>query len=233
MSKTILLIIGILLLFFLIYSILPTLIIRRCGFRITKKINPNQIALTFDDGPDPHYTERLLDLLKKYQIKATFFVVGSKVEMYPEIIKRMKREGHTIGIHHYHHVSGWLLSPFQLKNQLERTKKAIEECTHENVKFYRPPWGHFNLFSLIISKEYTKIMWSAIFGDWKVKRCKNTLLDELRKTEKGSILLLHDCGETWGADEEAPKFMLEKLEMFLEENKEKGTSFVTLKEMDG
>ena len=118
------------------------------------------------------------------------------------MIKRMHQEGHTIGIHHYTHISSWILTPFQLRNQLEMTEKAIQECTNEKVNFYRPPWGHFNLFTLFISKKYNIIMWSKIFGDWKVENSKNTLLRQLRTaTDGGSIVLLHDCGETLGADE--------------------------------
>jgi peptidoglycan-N-acetylglucosamine deacetylase len=216
---------------FLLYTIFPTVLIRVTGWGITKKVKSGGIALTFDDGPSPEYTELLLDLLKKYDAKATFFVVGSNVKRNPEIIKRMYLEGHTIGIHHFDHISSWLLSPFQLKRQLNMTEMAIRECTNEKVTYYRPPWGHFNLFTLLLSKKYKVIMWSDIFGDWKVDKCKNGLLDQLRKTtETGSILLLHDCGETWGADKEAPKFMMENLAVFLKENYNKGTRFVTLKD---
>ncbi|MGG0409240.1 polysaccharide deacetylase family protein [Peribacillus simplex] len=209
------------------------MLIRVCSLGITKKINSNNgIALTFDDGPNPEYTIKLLDLLKEYGIKATFFVVGSKVKRNPEIIKRMHEEGHTIGIHHFHHVSSWILSPIHLWKQLEMTEKAINECTNEKVVFYRPPWGHFNMFTPLSSKKYRVIMWSGIFGDWKVEKCKNTLLDQLRSTStEGSILLLHDCGETLGADKEAPGYMIEMLKIYLQESKEKGTHFITLKDL--
>jgi peptidoglycan-N-acetylglucosamine deacetylase len=144
----------------------------------------------------------------------------------------MNDEGHTIGIHHFNHVSSWILTPFQLKKQLELTEKAIKECTNEKVTFYRPPWGHFNIFTPFVSKKYKKIMWSNIFGDWKVENCKNSLLEQLRSTtEKGSILLLHDCGETLGADDEAPQYMMKNLEIFLKENKARGTCYITLKEL--
>lgn len=190
------------------------------------------IALTFDDGPDDIYTPQLLDLLKKYRVKASFFVVGSKVKKHPEVIKRMNNEGHTIGIHHYNHISSWILSPFQLKEQLKMTEKAIMECTNEGVTFYRPPWGHFNLFTPFVTKRYKVIIWSDIFGDWKVEKGKNGLLDQLRNaTEMGSIILLHDCGETFGADEEAPRYMMECLEIYLQENQKKGTQFFTLKDI--
>jgi peptidoglycan-N-acetylglucosamine deacetylase len=220
-------IIFFLILLILLYAILPTVLIRSFKWGIMKKLKTKGMAITFDDGPNPEYTEQLLDLLKKYGVKATFFVVGSKVKKYPEIIKRMSNEGHTIGIHHFNHVSSWILSPFQLKIQLKQTERAIQECTNEKVVFYRPPWGHFNLFTLFLSKKYQIVMWSAIFGDWKVQ---TSLLEKLRKTtEPGSILLLHDCGETWGADSTAPKFMMENLEVFLRENQ--GTKFITLKDL--
>ena len=218
--------------FIIIYSVIPTVLIRIFGIGITKRIDADGIALTFDDGPNPLYTPQLLDLLKKYEIKASFFVVGSKAQKNPEIIKRMNEEGHTIGIHHFNHLSNWILSPFQLKKQLEQTEMAIRKSTNEQVTFYRPPWGHFNIFTLFVSKKYKKIMWSNIFGDWKVEKCKNHLLEQLRETTKpGSILLLHDCGQTLGADSEAPHYMMKDLEIFLQENKERGTRFITLKEI--
>lgn len=215
------------------YAILPTIIIRGNGWRITKRINEAAIAITFDDGPNPEYTPLLLDLLKKYGVKASFFVVGSKVKAYPDIIKRMSQEGHTIGIHHYDHISSWIVSPFQLNKQLQMTEQAIQECTNERVRFYRPPWGHFNIFSLLLSKRYKVIMWSHIFGDWKVAKGKNGLLNQLlQTTEAGSVLLLHDCGDTWGADRLAPSYMLKSLEIYLQENVNKGTKFITLKEVN-
>lgn len=230
-----LIIVSFILLFslFLMYAILPTIIIRVNGWRITKRINEAAIAITFDDGPNPEYTPLLLDLLKKYGVKASFFVVGSKVKAYPDIIKRMNQEGHTIGIHHYDHISSWIVSPFQLNKQLQKTEQAIQECTNERVRFYRPPWGHFNIFSLLLSKQYKVIMWSHIFGDWKVAKGKNGLLNQLlQTTEAGSVLLLHDCGETLGADRLAPSYMLKSLEIYLQENVNKGTKFITLKEVN-
>lgn len=217
---------------FLVYAVLPTVMIRVFSWGITKRTTADAVALTFDDGPNPEYTPQLLDLLKKYDVKATFFVVGSKVKSYPAIMKRMSQEGHTIGIHHFEHISNWILSPSRLKKQLKMTVQAIRECTGEKVTFYRPPWGHFNLFSLCLSKRYKVIIWSHIFGDWKVAKGKNGLLEELRTaTEPGSILLLHDCGETLGADKEAPSYMLKCLEIYLQENKNKGTTFITLKDL--
>jgi peptidoglycan-N-acetylglucosamine deacetylase len=218
---------------FLIYAILPTILIRATSWGITKRINSDSIAITFDDGPNPEYTPQLLDLLKKYDVKASFFVVGSKVKANPDIIKRMSQEGHTIGIHHYNHISSWILSPFHLKKQLQLTEQAIQDCTNEKVTFYRPPWGHFNISSLRLSKRYKVILWSNIFGDWKEAKGKNGLIKQLLQvTEAGSVLLLHDCGETLGADSLAPHYMLKSLEIYLQENINKGTNFITLKKVN-
>ncbi|MGX9135633.1 polysaccharide deacetylase family protein [Rummeliibacillus sp. JY-2-4R] len=229
--KLILILIVLLLILFVCYGPLTTVIIRTLEIGISKRIPAKGMALTFDDGPNAKYTPELLNLLKKYNVKATFFVVGSHIKNNSDIIKRMAEDGHTIGIHHYEHVSSWIMSPFRVKNQLEMTDKIITDLTGEKVSFYRPPWGHFNLFTLAISKKYKKIMWANIFGDWKVEKAKNGLLDELRDSIKdGSILLLHDNGDTLGADEEAPKFMIRNLEIFLEECKQRNIKFYTLKE---
>lgn len=217
---------------FLCYGALPTVLIRVFEWGISKRIDAKGMALTFDDGPNVEYTPQLLDLLKKYNVKATFFVVGSKVKEHPDIIKRMANEGHTIGIHHYDHISSWIMSPFRLKKQLVMTEKEINQCTGEKATFYRPPWGHFNIFSLLVSKKYNVIVWSNIFGDWKVEKAKNGLLDELRDSAReGAIFVLHDNGDTLGAEKEAPKYMLQNLEIFLKECKQKNVHFITLKEL--
>lgn len=217
---------------FLFYSILSNIVIRILGRGFVTKLSAKGILLTFDDGPNPEYTPRLLDLLKEYDVKACFFVVGSKVKQYPAIVKRMAEDGHIIGIHHYKHVSSWILTPWQLKKQLAMTEKVINEYTNESVAFYRPPWGHFNLATPFVSKKYIVMVWSNLFWDWNIEKSKDTLLNGLRKvTEDGSIVLLHDCGKTLGADEKAPQFMLQNLEAFLSESKQNGTKFINLKEL--
>lgn len=218
---------------FLIYAVLPTLVIRIFGLSIIQRISDERsIALTFDDGPDPDYTPQLLDLLKRFNVKASFFVVGEKVKNNPELVRRMHAEGHTIGIHHYHHISSWIMSPFKLREQLRLTEELITRCTNEKVHFYRPPWGHFNLFSLLVGRQYSIIMWNKIFKDWKTEVCKESLLEKLHaNTEGGSIYLLHDSGVTLGADREAPKYMIEKLEKFLEESRRNRVAFISLNEL--
>ncbi|TCL45941.1 polysaccharide deacetylase [Thermolongibacillus altinsuensis] len=203
---------------FLMYGVIPTVMIRSFSLRIYKK-GMNGIALTFDDGPDPIYTPQLLDLLKKHHVKATFFVVGSKAKKYPHIIKRIDEEGHAIGLHHYHHISNWILLPFFVEWELKKTADVIEEITGKRPVLYRPPWGHFNLFTLFTQKRYKTVMWTYILGDWKASLGANRLYERLKNCRKdGAIIVLHDSGSTLGADEEAPKYMLKALERFLKEN---------------
>lgn len=94
------------------YAFIPGILTRIFGFRVFRRgTGLEDFALTFDDGPDPFYTPRLLDLLKRYNMKATFFLVGSHAEKHPEVVKRIHSEGHLIGIHNYVHKSNWLMRP--------------------------------------------------------------------------------------------------------------------------
>ena len=100
-----------------------------------------KIALTFDDGPHPYYTEQLLDGLKERNVRATFFVTGEHAELYPDIIERMKEEGHLIGNHTYSHMQLKTGSLDAFKEELVKTNEIISGITGEEVLFVRPPYG--------------------------------------------------------------------------------------------
>ncbi|MFC3886156.1 polysaccharide deacetylase family protein [Bacillus songklensis] len=216
---------------FSIYSIIPTILIRSFSYRIVKrKPKDKQFALTFDDGPHPVYTSRLLDLLKEFDMKATFFVVTTNARRHPEIIQRMRDEGHEIGVHHDEHISTWVMTPFQVGKQLRRSREAIIELTGDTPVYYRPPWGHFNISTLFVVKPFQVVMWSDIFQDWKLSMGKNRLARNMRsRLSDGAIFVLHDNGDTFGADQEAPEMMLEALEQFLPYVKERGYKSVTVR----
>ncbi|WP_027410271.1 polysaccharide deacetylase family protein [Anoxybacteroides tepidamans] len=223
----------ILLCLIIIYGVIPTILIRQMGLGIYKKgLKEGAIALTFDDGPDPYYTPQLLDLLKKHGVKATFFVVGKKAKQHPEIIRRMHEEGHEIGLHNYRHVSNWFVLPLFLQQGLHKSARIIEEITGQRPIYYRPPWGHFNIFTWLVQAKYKTIMWTHILGDWKERvgvhglfqRLKNSLTDR-------AIIVLHDSGETFGADEKAPGNMISALELLLEEEKAQKMEWVTISDM--
>ncbi|MFF2480471.1 polysaccharide deacetylase family protein [Paenibacillus sp. NPDC058071] len=219
--------------FFSFYAFLPAFISRTFGFRVFKKGKvEREIALTFDDGPDPEYTPQLLDLLARYKAKATFFVVGSHAEKHPELLRRMHEEGHIIGIHNYVHKSNWLMRPRTVRKQIQQTADIIREATGADSVFYRPPWGIVNVFDYGNLGHYQIVLWSSMFGDWRsalgADKLKQRMMEKLRP---GEIVLLHDCGRTPGADADAPAQMLIALEAYLKEGANRGYRFIGVREM--
>jgi peptidoglycan-N-acetylglucosamine deacetylase len=214
-----------------VYTIIPTLIIHLLLLGIHKKSKGHGISLTFDDGPDPVYTPQLLDLLNKYHVKATFFVLGSKAERYPELITRMHQEGHLVGVHNYLHRANALMTPWKVRIQLQHSIRTIEKIIGITPIHYRPPWGIFNIFDFLLFKRFRVVLWSLIVGDWDSKggaqKIKKRLLSKLKK---GDVIVLHDSGQTFGADIDAPSHMLQALNDFLEETSRQGYEFYRVDE---
>ncbi|WP_338588323.1 polysaccharide deacetylase family protein [Paenibacillus sp. Y5S-9] len=217
------------------YAFIPSLISRLFGFRVFRRgRSDTQFALTFDDGPDPHYTPRLLDLLRQHQAKATFFVVGEHAASHPELIQRIHDEGHLIGIHNYIHKTNWLMRPRTVRDQIQRTGQIIHEVTGVKTCYYRPPWGIMNLFDFFSKKERKIVLWSSMFEDWRsrigAQRLTERMLKELRG---GEVMLLHDRGTTLGADAHAPEQMLQALEVVLQEAERLGLQSVRVDTLMG
>ncbi|MBE3554251.1 MAG: polysaccharide deacetylase family protein [Thermicanus sp.] len=119
-----------------LYMGVPFLLTRVFGIGVIRRGSSLQrIAFTFDDGPDPIYTPRLLELLRSYGVKATFFVVGEKARRHPELIRLIHEEGHAIGIHNYVHYPNWFLSPMRLRRDLDETAAYIQSITGERPLF--------------------------------------------------------------------------------------------------
>ncbi|MEK4351899.1 polysaccharide deacetylase family protein [Paenibacillus sp. FSL R5-0475] len=217
-----------------LYMFIPSLITRVSGFGVFRKGTvKKQVAFTFDDGPHPKYTPILLDLLKLHQVKATFFVLGSRAEQYPDLIRRMDREGHQIGIHNYCHTSNWLMLPRTIRREhLDRSADIIESIVGTRPNHYRPPWGLINLFDFFRYKQYRIVLWSLKAGDWNTRVCQTRMQATLLSgITDGSVVLLHDSGETVGADRHAPYFMLQSLEEVLNQLQTRNLQFVRLDEM--
>lgn len=226
-------IIGVLILFILIYAIIPYVLAAKLGFWVCWKGKKDaEIALTFDDGPDPVYTPVLLDLLKRERIKATFFLVGERAARYPELVLRMSREGHCIGLHNYKHQCNWLISPWKNARTLEQSARIIENITGERPVFYRPPWGMMHLLDFFLHKQFRMVHWSKMFRDWKRKGGSEKVSNGLiTRVESGDVILLHDCGVTPGADEDAPQYTIEGLRVAIPALKARGFRFVRMDEM--
>lgn len=222
-----------LLCFVILYWFVPFLITAGAGIGVLKrKQNTEKLAFTFDDGPNPIYTPMLLDLLRQHHIKATFFIVGSKAEKYPEVIERIHAEGHLIGLHNYVHKSNWLMSPWRIRQDLRQSADIIEKITGERPVYYRPPWGLLNLLDLLLLKQYKMIHWSVMVEDWSSKGGSEKIEKRLlRDIEKGDVVLLHDCGETMGADETAPMNTIHALKTVFKDLSNRNISCVRIDEM--
>lgn len=220
-------------LFILLYAVLPYILSFAFGIKVFRKNkHTTKITFTFDDGPDSKYTPILLDLLKKYEVKATFFVVGSKAEKLPELIQRMHNEGHLIGIHNYVHHANWLMTPWKVRKGLNRSAEIIENIIGVRPSYYRPPWGLLNIFDLILRSKYKMILWSVMVGDWRTSvgsdEVKNRLLTKIKG---GDVIVLHDNGDTFGANADAPMNMINALTMVLQQLNSKEIKCVRLDEL--
>jgi len=152
-----------------------------------------RIALTFDDGPLPPYTEQILDILQRYGVRATFFVCGKDVEQHPELVRRIHSEGHAIGNHTWSHPYLYLLSCGKIAEEIDKTQKAIREATGQVPRLFRPPYGGrwFGLYPVLREREMELIQWSVNAFDWKLDA--DSILACVRAgLRPGAVILLHD-----------------------------------------
>jgi peptidoglycan/xylan/chitin deacetylase (PgdA/CDA1 family) len=158
-----------------------------------KRGSGQKLFLTFDDGPTPEITEKVLDILDSYHAKATFFCLGRNVERHPEIYDEILKRGHAVGNHTYSHLKGW-----DYKN--EKYFQDIELATqHIDSSIFRPPYGRIRRSQLRHLKEkYTIILWDVMSHDYENRVSKEQSLKAvLRYTKAGSILVFHDSVKAW------------------------------------
>lgn len=160
-----------------------------------KPTDEKVVALTFDDGPHSTQTPRVLDVLKEYNVKATFFCVGTKIIGRKEIIRRIVNEGHSIGNHSYSHV--WKFPFFtihRMTHELRWTQKMIEEITGQPVTLFRPPFGvtNPNLARAVKRLNYQTIGWDIRSLDTQTSSHDKIVKRISKQLRPGSIILLHD-----------------------------------------
>jgi peptidoglycan-N-acetylglucosamine deacetylase len=193
------------------------------------KTRGNHIAITFDDGPHPQLTPKLLDMLKDHGIRATFYVIGANVEKYPEIVKRMVAEGHEVGNHTWNHPSLTKLSTARVKSEMDRTTRAITDASGIAPVTMRPPYGATNAsLNRRMNQEFSLpvIMWSVDPQDWRYRNASRVASHIIENTKPGDIVLAHDIHPTTVA----------AMPRSLDALKAKGFEFVTVSElieMDG
>ena len=156
----------------------------------TEEVKP-RVALTFDDGPHPLCTPRLLEGLKEREVKATFFVVGKNIEGREDIIRRMDEEGHLIGNHTYDHVKITGMEAPKACEQITRTSEAVEEITGKKTEYMRPPFGEWDK-TLDCGFEMFPVLWSVDSLDWTTKNADEVVRRVMDQVKGDSIILLHD-----------------------------------------
>ncbi|MEM7725946.1 MAG: polysaccharide deacetylase family protein [Cyanobacteria bacterium P01_A01_bin.45] len=183
------------------------------------------IALTFDDGPWKGYTAQILDILKENDVKGTFFVVGQMLKVYPDLGKRIVREGHAIGNHTWHH---WYhqFSRKAAALEIDRTNDLIYQVTGTKTTLFRPPGGvlHNGLAAYAKSKDKTVVMWSADSVDYSRPSPATLINRVMKQSNSGGIVLMHDGGGNRSSTVAALPDMIKKY-------KEQGYSFVTIPEL--
>lgn len=159
-------------------------------------VEGNVIALTFDDGPHPQNTPRLLDMLKERHIKATFFLIGRSVATWPDIVKRIVAEGHEVANHTWSHPQLSHMKSTSVMDQLQKTHDAIVKACGVAPLVYRPPYGAILLAQRKAIRDkfqYPTIVWDADPIDWRSPRSSTKVHDRvLALTKPGSIILCHD-----------------------------------------
>ena len=186
------------------------------------------IALTFDDGPNPVYTPQILDLLHQYQAKATFFVLGKRVKMYPAIAIREVNEGHEIANHTFDHHFLKNYPPERIVEEIRQTQEVIFDITEQMPSVFRPPGGFYNDALLQSMKEdkLTVVMWSWYQDtkDWKKPGADKIVQTVLNNVHNGDIILFHDlegdCSQT-----------VEALKRILPELQQRGYRFLTVSDL--
>lgn len=198
----------------------------RHKLRREKGVADPTLYLTFDDGPSPEYTPRLLDLLSCYRVKASFFVVTEFAEKNPHLIRRMCQEGHLVGFHSARHRSAYWMTPRQTRRDFANGMAALRELGITPV-YFRPPWGVVNWSSLrqIRRHRLRPLFWDVMAQDWKKHITKDEIIRRLqRRTQPGDILCLHDGRGAEGA----PDRTIEALQVLLPHWLEQGFRFQTL-----
>lgn len=154
-----------------------------------------KVALTFDDGPSPVWTKKLLEGLKQRNVKATFFVTGANVEAYPELVKKMKEDGHLIGNHSYSHIQLTAVHHDKAIEEINKTNEAIYNCIGEYPEFIRPPFGSM---TKAMEKEVDMmlVLWNIDPLDWCKSSASRITRSVVKDVEDHGIILLHDQYES-------------------------------------
>lgn len=161
-----------------------------------------ELALTFDDGPNPAWTPRLLEILAAHEIRATFFLLGGYAQAEPELVRRIVAAGHVVGNHSWSHPDLALASCARIREELTRTRETLEQITGAPVRYFRPPYGSRRPATLAIARELgmTPVLWNAMTTDWsetsgeRIAERLKAKIDRLTRRGRAVNIVLHDGG---------------------------------------
>lgn len=201
------------------YSVIPSFVVRHMQTWRRKQSHSGEkiLYLTFDDGPGKD-TESLLDLLKAYDIRASFFVVAKSALKYPHIIARAAAEGHLVGIHSVHHNDALFRGNRYTYSDMAESLFALKRLGCD-ITYYRPPWGHLNLFTLWWVKmlNLRLTLWDVMAQDWKKNADPELICSRImQRVYKGAVICLHDARGAEGAPAGTVAALREALPKLLE-----------------
>jgi peptidoglycan/xylan/chitin deacetylase (PgdA/CDA1 family) len=187
------------------------------------------IYLTFDDGPDPHFTPRLLDLLELFQIKASFFVLGEACERSPALVRRISDAGHSIGNHTFSHCHPWTISSVRARDEVRRAQNVIADACGEAPKLFRPPYGRQRAAMLeeAARLDMQTVLWTRSAVDWGMMAEIDSIGYRLSRVKPGDILLCHDAPLV----KNQPDMTLAVLPGFIEQCQNRNLRFAALGEL--
>jgi peptidoglycan-N-acetylglucosamine deacetylase len=192
-----------------------------------------QLALTFDDGPNDPHTLKLLDVLAKHNVRATFFMIGRYVQQRPDLARAVAQAGHVIGNHTFTHPLLIFKSEAETRTQLVDCRKALRDAVGDHSNLFRPPFGGRRPATLRIARALgmETVMWNVTGYDWSAPPAATIEKKVTRQINGGDVILLHDGGhKAMGADRSQTVIATEKL---IPQYKNEGFTFVTVPEMTG
>jgi len=192
-----------------------------------------QLALTYDDGPNDPHTQRLLEVLARHKVHATFFLIGRYVQQRPDIVRELVKAGHLVGNHTFTHPLLIFKSARELGSQLEDCDRALTHAVGEHSNLFRPPFGGRRPAVLRIARRMglEPIMWNVTGYDWNATSAEGIERKVVSQVRGGNVILLHDGGHRdFGADR---SYTVAATDRLISRYKSEGYEFVTIPEMMG
>jgi peptidoglycan/xylan/chitin deacetylase (PgdA/CDA1 family) len=208
----------------LAWAWVPHLLTPACVWRGPR--GTRRLALTFDDGPDPEWTPRVLDALGRAGVPATFFLVGERAERAPEVVRRMTAEGHEVGSHSWSHRCLWLCGPRTTVAEITRAHERLGALTGVPPRHFRPPWGMVNaaMFPVLRRVGERCVFWSVQPEGRRPVPAARQIAHVLDRAHPGAIVDLHDAEGT----RDAPARLLQALPFLLDGLRERGYALTTV-----